>query len=377
MQMDLHQRYGLTPVINARGTFTPLGVSRSSRQVGDAVAAALGEFFVIDELLAALSREIADATGAEAATVTHCAAAGITLAVAATMTGSDPERIAALPDANGMPDRVVLPAGHAVDYGHPIVTDIRLAGATPVMAGTRDACGIDDIASALAHERTACLLLVSSRLVGGAEVDLVQAVAAARRRGVPVIIDGAAQDLRLDRLLATGADLVVLSAQKYLAAPTAGLIVGRADLVQACRTQDRGIGRAMKATKEAVVGVLAALQERRDLDLEAWSARQHRKVAGFVEQAGRIPGLQASAVPDPTGLPIARACLSLARVAGSRDATALARELRTGTPSIWLMDHQAADGRLMLELVPLDDGEIEVILGRLGELLAARPGETV
>ena len=377
MQMDLHQRYGFTPVINARGTFTPLGVSRSSRQVGDAVAAALGGFFVIDELLAAVSREIAGVSGAEAATVTHCAAAGITLAVAAAMAGSDPERIAALPDASGMPDRVVLPAGHAVDYGHPIVTDIRLAGATPVMAGRPDACSIDDIESALAHERTACLLLVSSRLVGGAEVDLAQAVAAARRRGVPAIIDGAAQDLRLERLLATDADLVVLSAQKYLAAPTAGLIVGRADLVQACRAQERGIGRAMKPTKEAVVGVLAALQERRDLDLEAWSARQHRKLAGFIEQAGRVPGLQASAVPDPTGLPFARACLSVVRGAGRRDAAALARALRAGTPSIWLMDHQAADGRLMLELVPLDDREIQVILGRLAELLAAPPGEAV
>ena len=373
MQPDLHLRHGFSRIINARGTFTPLGVSRSSQQVREAVAAALGEFLVVDELLAAVSREVAQATGAQAATVFHCAAAGITLAVAAAMTGSDPQRIAALPDATGMPDRVVLPAGHAVDYGHPIVTDIRLAGATPILAGTRAACGMDHLERALAHEATACLLLVSSRLVDGAEVDLVQAVAAAHRRGVPAIIDGAAQDLRLGSLLDTGADLVVLSAQKYLAAPTAGLVVGRSDLVQACRAQDRGIGRAMKATKEAVVGVLAALQERRQLDLVEWSARQQRKLAGFIERVGSLAGIVASVVPDPTGLPFARACLFVNAAVAPCDAAALSRQLRAGDPSIWLMDQEAVAGRLFLELVPLDDDEIDVILDRLATLLANHP----
>ena len=369
MPVDLHARHGLSRVINARGTFTPLGVSRSSPQVRDAVAAALGDFFIVDELLAAVSREVAQATGAEAATVTHCAAAGITLAVAAAMTGRDPQRIAALPDATAMAHRIVLPAGHSVDYGHPIVTDIRLAGAVPVFAGTRSACSIDEIERALAHEATAGLLLVSSRLVGGTAVDLQQAVAAAHRRGVPAIIDGAAQDLKLRGLLDTGADLVVLSAQKYLAAPTAGLIVGRSTRVQACRAQDGGIGRAMKATKEAVVGVLAALQERRQLDLAQWSATQQRKLAGFIERAARLPGVEVGAVPDPTGLPFARACLSLRPGGATCDAMALARQLRAGTPSIWLMDHEAASGRLFLELVPLADDEIDLILDRLAALL--------
>ncbi len=47
--MSLHDRYGLTRVINAAGTFTPLGVSRSPAAVGNAVAEALSAFFVIDE----------------------------------------------------------------------------------------------------------------------------------------------------------------------------------------------------------------------------------------------------------------------------------------------------------------------------------------
>ena len=57
--MNVHDRYGLTKVINARGTFTPLGVSRSSDQVSRAVAEALQDYFVIDELQNLVSRKMA------------------------------------------------------------------------------------------------------------------------------------------------------------------------------------------------------------------------------------------------------------------------------------------------------------------------------
>ena len=83
--MTLHQRYGLTRVINARGPFTPLGVSRSSATVGQAVAQALGEYFVIDELQDAFSRAVSRLTGAEAGAVSHCVAAGVTVSIAAAM----------------------------------------------------------------------------------------------------------------------------------------------------------------------------------------------------------------------------------------------------------------------------------------------------
>ncbi|MEV7192750.1 aminotransferase class V-fold PLP-dependent enzyme [Streptomyces sp. NPDC093510] len=76
-----------------------------------------------------------------------------------------------------------------------------------------------DLEDALAHPDTACLLLVSSRLVRGADVPLAEAVAAAHRRGVPAVVDGAAQDLRIGELPATGADLVLVSGQKYLGPP--------------------------------------------------------------------------------------------------------------------------------------------------------------
>jgi seryl-tRNA(Sec) selenium transferase len=120
-----------------------------------------------------------------------------------------------------------------VNYGHPIEQDIRLAGAKPILAGSAEGCSVDAIRAALAHPDTACLLLVSSRLVRGNPIDLKQAVAEAHLRGVPAIIDGAAQDMRIGELIATGADLVLVSPHKYLAAPTADLVIGRRYLVDA------------------------------------------------------------------------------------------------------------------------------------------------
>jgi hypothetical protein len=70
--MTIHAQYGLTRVINANGTYTPLGVSRSSGHVGHVVTAALGEVFIIDALQKVLSLEAAGMTGAEAGADEMC-----------------------------------------------------------------------------------------------------------------------------------------------------------------------------------------------------------------------------------------------------------------------------------------------------------------
>jgi uncharacterized pyridoxal phosphate-dependent enzyme len=369
--MAIHDDFGLTRVINAAGTFTPLGVSRSSERVGQVVAAALSEFFIIDELQKVLSEAIAEQTGAEAGAATHCVAAGITLSVAAAMAGDAPEGVSALPDSTGLPNRVVLPMGHAVNYGHPILTDIRLAGAVPVTAGTEQACTAADLELALAHEDTACLLLVSSRLAKGQSIDLTEAVAAAHRRGVPAIIDGAAQDMRIKDLLATDADLVLVSAHKYMASPTAGLIIGRKKYVQACRAHERGIGRAMKPTKEAILGVLAALHERHELDQNAWRAEQARKVDIFLSKANRIPGIRAQELPDPVGMPFSRVLLQVVQNQTDGSADALVAALKEGSPSIRVMEYAVAEGALIFELVPLTDEELAIVLDRISVITSS------
>lgn len=361
----------ISNVINARGVFTPLGVSRSPAEVCDAVAHALGQHLVMDELHDAVGQEIADMTGAQAAAVVHCSAAAITLTIAACMTGNSPKAIRQLPNSGGLKRRVILPATHAVNYGHPIEQAIRLAGAIPVLVGSDTACSDDELADVCSCRDACCLVLVSSRLTRGEGLDHQQVVSLAHDHGLPVIVDGAAQDFRIDALLDTKADIILISGQKYLAGPTSGLVLGRGDLVAAVRAQEKGIGRGMKASKEALIGVLAALRCRQNLDLEKWTADQKNKVKRFVSVASTIEGITARAEPDPTGLPFDRVHLGTVKSPTLPDAPHLAAALKAGEPSIWVMEHLTHQSEIVLELVQLRAAEVETILKRIREIASA------
>ena len=81
-------------------------------------------------------------------------------------------------------------------------------------------------------------------------IPLSELVPMAHAAGVPVIVDGAAQDLRFQELIGYGSDLVIASAHKFLCSTTAGVVAGRRELVEAVYLQNRGIGRGMKAGRK-------------------------------------------------------------------------------------------------------------------------------
>lgn len=344
-------------VINAWGTATPYGVSRSAPPVGQAVAEALGRFAVMPQLQAACAARLVRWSGAEAACVTHCTAAAVTLAVAACMAGSDAMRIAQLPDAHGLRTRVPLLAGHGVNYGQAIAQAVRLAGARPV------ACeGMDAVRQALAAGDAACVLAVESHLAPGSGPAVTAALAAlAREAGVPLVLDAAAQDRRVRELAAGGADLVLVSAHKYLAAPTAGLVLGRAALVAAVDAQHAGIGRGMKPSKEALAGVMAALDLREAEDAQAWRAAQQDKVRTLMARAAHWPGIAARTEPDPQGNGFERVWLAVDAARAGADAAALAARLRAGEPVVAVAPHRLAQGQLGLELTGVAAAEVPLL----------------
>ena len=344
----------LRPVINAWGTATPWGVSRSDPAVAAAVGEMLQRHVHIGELQALVNARLVAWSGAPAAGVTHCSAAAITLAVAACMAGNDPVRVAQLPDPAGMPCQVLLLRGHAVNYGHALTQAIRLAGAQAVLCDT-----LADLQAAVDGARTACVLAVESHLAAGSGSGLTRAlVALAHAAGKPLVLDAAAQDWRMQELLASGADLVIMSAQKYLAAPTAGLVLGRADLVQALEAQHAGIGRAMKPTKEAMAGVLSALAQRSEASKALWLQQQHFKldqVAAFVSE---MPGVSLQREPDPQGNGFDRLWLSPDPQSAGVTATQWLQRLRDGTPAVAVAPHRLAQGCIGLELTGVDNAEL-------------------
>lgn len=123
----------------------------------------------------------------------------------------------------------------------------------------------------------------------------------------------------------------------------------------------------MKATKEAIVGVLAALEERQRLDITAWRAEQGRKVRWFVKQISDVAGIEAREVPDPAGALFSRVHLRIEPVHRLQTASALALALRSGNPSVWVGENNA-ENSLILELVSLNQEELLQVVERILEL---------
>ncbi len=293
--------FGLRPVINAVGYATRVSGSCPQPGVVAAMAAASGAYFEIDDLLAAASREIARATGAEAGIVTCGAGAALSLAAAACLAGNRPEVMDQLPDVSGCErDEIVFPLPGPFDYDHAI----RLSGAKLRLVDYHAADALEQIAAAIGP-RTAAVGYV------WLEVEERPAIAAlaelAHRHGLPLIVDGACalpprENLR--GLTRDGADLIAYSGGKHLGGPQAsGILCGREELIRSAwvqmvdmdvrggtwslrhwveqgwiaRAPRHGIGRSMKVSKEAMLGVMAALRqyETRDAEAEyaAWAAR--------------------------------------------------------------------------------------------------------
>ena len=138
---------------------------------------------------------------------------------------------------------------------------------------------------------------------------------------------------------------------------------GRRDL------QNRGIGRPMKAGKEAIVGVMAALDYRNSQDLAVWSAEQDRKVQMIVSRLANIPGLALSVEPDANGCPFSRARLTLDPQTCGHTAATLRDAVANGDPTIVLRDHHVDEGYVNIDSNEMTDKEIEVTCRRIRNVL--------
>jgi L-seryl-tRNA(Ser) seleniumtransferase len=360
----MHSKH-LRPVINAWGTPTPYGVSRSAPQVCAAVADALSRYYVMAELQEACARRLMAWSGAQAACVTHCTASAITLAAAACMAGADTARIAQLPDTSGMPSTALLLQEHDVHYGQRLSQAIRLSGATPVRCSS-----MEEIEARLDDDGVACVFAVESHLAPGSGPKTTSRLVSLCRDRVPLVLDAAAQDRRARELVASGADLVLLSAQKYLAAPTAGIILGRRELVAGADAQHGGIGRGMKPSKEALAGVMAAVDAREKDDTQGRQPLELEKVRVVLAAASSWRGIVAVVEPDPVAHEVQRIWLRVDERSAGMPAHALARGLLDGEIAIATAPHRLDRGEIGLELSGATLDEVHVLCKQIQTLLA-------
>ncbi len=131
----LYESIGVRPIINARGTFTILTGSQSLPQVKDAMVQASRSYVQMDELMAGVSKKLAELTGAPWGIVTAGCCAALTNFTAAVIAGTNPERMQRLPNLEGLKNEVIIPEYSRNVYDHAI----RMLGVKVVEVG--DSCG--------------------------------------------------------------------------------------------------------------------------------------------------------------------------------------------------------------------------------------------
>ncbi len=366
---DFRQSLGLRPVINVSGTMTSLGASIVVPEAVAAMTAILPQFVEINDLHKLASPVIARLTGAEAGFVTASCSAGISLAVAAAMTGTNLAAIERLPDATGLKDEVIIQTGHVVSYGAPVDQAIRLAGAKAVQVGQATSCYPYHLEGAINERTAAAVFVVSHHTVQYGLIALKKFAEICHAHGVPVIVDAASEyDLKI--FLKQGADIALYSSHKFLGGPTGGIVAGRKEMVRNAFLQNMGIGRGMKLGKESILGTIAAL--------EAWERRDHagirEKETGYLNLwkqalAGK-PGVTAEIEPDPTHNPLDRLRVTVDPQEAHITAWDLADALARGVQPVIVRDHEAEHGYFYMDPCNLHPGEDEIVASRLVEELA-------
>jgi D-glucosaminate-6-phosphate ammonia-lyase len=365
---DIRSRLGLRPVINVSGTMTSLGASIVVPDAVKAVSEILPEFVEMGDLHRRASAVIAELTGAEAGFVTASCSAAISLAVAASMTGSDLAAIERLPDTTGLKDEVIIQSGHMVSYGAPVEQAIRLAGAKVVPVGQATSASAYQLKGAINERTAAAVYVVSHHVVDYAQIPLKVFAAIAHEHGVPVIVD-AASEYDLAGFLADGADLVLYSGHKFLGGPTSGLVAGTKERVRNVYLQNRGIGRGMKIGKEGIVGAIAALVAWKTRDHDGIRARERRALDRWVGALADRPGIKTEIVADPTNNPLERLKVSVDPEAARITAWDLADRLADGDRPVIVRDHEVEHGYFYLDPCNLHPDEEHEVTARFAEEL--------
>lgn len=373
--MEVYRELGVQPLINCATTYTRLGGSVMAPHVARAMADATGVYVNIFDLHEAIGRRLADLTNNEAAYVTNGAAAGLALATAACMTGEDLDLMARLPNhTDGMKNEVVV---HRVQRNWYDIA-VRQVGVKLVEIGHSLETAPWELDAAI-NERTAAVLYFAGSHLNRNTLNLPYVVERAHAKGVPVIVDGAAQIPPMSNLWhftrECGADVAIFSGGKGLAGPqNTGLVVGSEQIIRAMRLNgppNQRIGRAMKTSKEAMIGLLKAVETYLETDHEAawrrWSGVIDRWLVAWQPVAPEWVEVSRLETNE-AGEPIPRIILRL--LPGSpvtRDD--MVNALRIGRPPIEVVLND--DTSIAFSPHLLQEGEEEIVTERVSALLNA------
>jgi L-seryl-tRNA(Ser) seleniumtransferase len=296
-------------------------------------------------------------TGAEAALVVNNNAAAVLLALAALAEGRE----------------VLVSRGELIEIGDGFrIPDVLArSGARLREVGTTNRTRASDYKRAIGPE-TALLLRVHQsnfRLVGFTEQPrLDELVRVGRAHGLPVVDDlGSGVLVQLEDepsardALASGADLVCFSGDKLLGGPQAGIVVGRAELVE--RLRRHPLQRALRADKLTLAALEATLSLYLDPERAAHEIPVLRMLGEPAEsvlaRAERLAGLIGGEVEQTVGR-VGGGALPLAELPSFACAVEeeLAARLREADPPVVAV---LRDGRCLLDCRTITETEVDEV----------------
>ncbi|MFL5756381.1 MAG: hypothetical protein ACJ77N_08795, partial [Chloroflexota bacterium] len=276
-----------------------------------------------------------------------------------------------LDDLERYPRDFVIAHAHRVPYD----LAVRLAGGRLVPVGDAAGATRGQVEDALT-DSVAAVIHVLKGDVAAEFASLRDVTRLARERGIPVIVDAAAQLPPVENLWRfgeNGADVTLFSGGKGLCGPAStGLVLGASVFVERISRNAsplHRIGRPMKVGKEDLVGILTAVEWFVGQDHVAVAARYRDAVAHIVDWGrGRADVEVMAEATGEAGQPTPRARIRVGPASPlSRDA--LAVSLRATPPRIDLL----LDGEDLLYVAPetLVPGEERLITRKLDALLGA------
>jgi L-seryl-tRNA(Ser) seleniumtransferase len=381
-KLALRRRRGLRRMINATGIVlhTNLGRAPLAPEAIAAVAEVAAGYCNLEFDLAtgrrgsrthALEPLLCELTAAEAALAVNNGAAAIFLALSALSNGGE----------------VIVSRGELVEIGGGFrVPDvIRQGGARLVEVGSTNKTRLQDYQAAIGPDTRVLLKVHQSnfRMIGfTVETSIAELAGLARAHGLLVVADlgsGLLYEARgtaepsLSEALSAGADLVTCSGDKLLGGPQAGLILGKKAAVDPLRQHP--LLRAVRLDKMSLAALEVTLMLHRDMP-ERVPVRQMlgQSEAVLKQRAERLQTMLGSGKVERTegfagggSLPEERItswAVALQPRIGAEEAAGL---LRSGDPAVI---GRITEGRLMLDMLAVSDGEIPELSAALRTVLA-------